>query len=134
MIEYYAEIRLAHMVAVLASGGLFLLRGLLVQAGRPGWALAAFPRWASYAIDTSLLTAALMLVTILPAAVWSNGWLVVKLGLLPAYVLLGYLALRGGSRNLRRGSLVAAMAAYASMFAIARTHDPFGPLRPILGG
>ena len=40
MIEFYPEIRLVHIAAALATGGLFLLRGLvLVRGGR--WALAA---------------------------------------------------------------------------------------------
>ena len=34
---------------------------------------------ASYTIDTVLLTAALMLLTILPGAMFANGWLTTKL-------------------------------------------------------
>ncbi len=108
MIEFYPQIRLAHVMAVLASGTLFLLRGLLVRAGRGEWALAPLPRYLSYAIDTTLLTAALMLLTILPSAVYANGWLAVKLALLPVYVALGWLALAarpapaaGNSHSLR---------------------------------
>ena len=75
MIEFYAEIKFAHVAAVLASGCLFLLRGILVQVGRNSWALAPLPRYLSYAIDTTLLTAAFMLLTILPATVYGNaGW------------------------------------------------------------
>jgi hypothetical protein len=50
VIEFYAEIRLAHITAVVASGALFLLRGVLVQAGHPRLALAPLPRVLSYAI------------------------------------------------------------------------------------
>jgi uncharacterized membrane protein SirB2 len=127
VIEFYAEIRHAHIAAVLASGSLFLLRGILVQTGRPAWALAPLPRYLSYAIDTTLLTAALMLLTILPAAVFGNGWLVAKLLLLPVYIGLGWLALRGTASR-RLASFVGALLAYACMFAIARAHNPFGPI------
>ncbi len=132
MLEYYAEIRVAHIAAALASGGLFLLRGLLVQAGRAGWALAPLPRYASYAIDTCLLTAALMLVSILPSAVYANGWLAAKLALLPLYIGLGWGALRAGTRARRLACFAAAILAFAGMYAIARTHSPFGPLAPLL--
>ena len=132
MIEFYAEIKLAHVAAVMASGSLFLLRGILVQVGRPTWALAPLPRYLSYAIDTTLLTAALMLLTILPAAIYDNGWLVTKLALLPAYIALGWLALRGTARW-RLCYFVSALVAYACMFAIARTHNPLGPINLFLG-
>ena len=79
LMAFYPEIRWAHIAAVTASGSLFALRGLLVQANRPRWAMAAPVRYLSYSIDTVLLTAALMLVTILPGAMFANGWLTVKL-------------------------------------------------------
>lgn len=135
MIEYYAEIRQAHIFAVLASGALFLLRGLAVQLGRAQWALAPLPRWLSYAVDTTLLTAALMLVNILPSAAFGNGWLAAKLALLPVYIAFGWLALRRpGTRGRQLAFFAAAIAAYVCMFAIARTHDPLGPIRVISGG
>jgi uncharacterized membrane protein SirB2 len=134
MIEYYAEIRLAHVSAVIASGALFLLRGLLVRAGRGEWALAPLPRFLSYAIDTTLLVAALMLLTVLPSAAYSNGWLAAKLALLPVYVVLGWLALRRPAPVARQLTYFAgALAAYGCMFAIARAHDPLGPVRLLTG-
>lgn len=129
MIEYYLPIRQAHIAAVLASGALFLLRGLLVQAGRAGWALAPLPRYLSYAIDTTLLTAALMLVTILPSAVYANGWLATKLALLPVYIGLGWFAFRARDARRRLACFAGAALAYGCMYAIARSHDPLGPLR-----
>jgi uncharacterized membrane protein SirB2 len=133
MIEFYPEIRFAHVTAVLASGAVFLLRGLLVQAGYRSWALAAVPRYLSYAIDTALLTAALMLLTILPSAVYANGWLVAKLALLPVYIGLGWLALRSAARMRSLACLAGAVLAYGSMFAIASWHDPRGPLLYLTG-
>ena len=129
MIEYYGQIHAAHIGAVLASGALFLLRGGLVQCGRADWALSPAPRFLSYAVDTALLTAALMLVAVLPAAMYANGWLATKLALLPAYIGLGWLALRAREPRWRLACFAGAVLAYASMFSIARAHHPFGPLR-----
>jgi len=131
MIEFYPQIKLVHVAAVVASGSLFLLRGLVLQAGARGrWAMSAPLRYLSYSVDTVLLTAALMLLTILPAAIYANGWLAVKLVLLVVYIGLGTFALkRGRTRRTRLACFVAALAVYGAMLAIARTHDPLGPLR-----
>lgn len=132
MIDYYPDIRLAHIAAALASGSLFLLRGLLVQAGGASWALAPPLRYLSYGIDTVLLAAALMLVSILPSAVYENGWLAAKLVLLPLYIGLGWGALRAGTRARRLACFAAAILAFAGMYTIARTHSPLGPLAALL--
>lgn len=129
MIEFYVPIRHAHIAAVLASGALFLLRGTLVQAGRAGWALAPLPRYLSYAVDTALLAAALLLVTILPSAAYANGWLAAKLALLPVYIGLGWFAFRARNRATRFACFAGAGLAYGCMYAIARSHSPLGPLR-----
>ena len=134
MIDFYAEVRLAHIGAALASGALFLLRGLLVQAGRTEWALAPLPRYLSYAIDTGLLTAALMLVAMLPAAVFANGWLAAKLVLLPLYIGLGWGALRAQTRARRSACFAGAVATFGAIYVIARAHDPLGALAPLLAG
>ena len=129
MIEFYPYIKLTHVAAVIASGSLFLLRGLAVQGGA-AWAMAAPVRYLSYSIDIVLLTAALMLVAVLPAVVFANGWLWLKLALLVVYVGLGTYALkRGRTRTVRLATFVSALLVYATMFMIARTHDPLGPVR-----
>lgn len=134
MLEYYPQIKLVHVTTVIASGTLLLLRGLLVQAGRRAWALAVPLRYLSYTIDTALLTAALMLVSTLPLASFSNGWLLTKLLLLPVYVCFGWLALRRqGLPGAGAGFLAGAMFVFALMLAIARTHDPFGGLSAWIG-
>ena len=93
MIEFYPEIKLVHVGAVIASGSLFAARGALMLARSPQANHAAL-RYLSYAIDTTLLTAALMLVTILHQYPFVQGWLTVKVLLLVVYVVLGSLALR----------------------------------------
>jgi len=130
MIEFYAQIKWIHVAAVLASGSLFLLRGLLVQLGQSRLAMAAPLRYLSYSIDTTLLTAALMLVTILPGAMFANGWLTTKLGLLVVYVVLGSFALkRAQTPQARRVCYVLALLVFGVMLTIARAHHPLGFVR-----
>lgn len=129
MIEFYAQIKGFHILAALLSGSLFALRGGFALAGAR-WPNAAPVRWTSYAIDTALLTAALMLLTILPGAMFANGWLYVKLAFLFGYVVLGVFALRRA--RTRRGQALcfaAALIAFAGIYATARSHDPAGFLR-----
>jgi uncharacterized membrane protein SirB2 len=126
MIEFYPQIKLVHVAMVLASGALFALRGAGVLAGQH-WPRAALVRWTSYTIDTTLLTAAMMLLTILPRAMFANGWLAMKLLLLVAYIVLGLLALRPQrGRVARAGLYIASVLAYAWMYTIARAHHPLG--------
>ena len=127
MIEFYAQIKWVHILMVMCSGSLFLLRGVLVQAGKPRFAMAAPVRYLSYSIDTTLLTAALMLLTILPGAVFANGWLTTKLILLVVYVILGTFALkRGRTPRTRAIFFLAALATFVAMYGIARMHSPLG--------
>lgn len=127
MIEFYGQIKWVHIAAVLTSGSLFLLRGLLVQLGQSRIAQAAPVRYLSYSIDTVLLTAALMLLTILPGAMFANGWLTTKLVLLVVYVVLGTFALRRGrTPRARLITYVLALLVFGLMYTIARAHHPLG--------
>ena len=132
MLEFYPEITLVHMTAAIASGVLVLLRGAAVNWGG-SWGMIAPIRYLSYTIDIVLLSAALLLLAILPYSVYSNGWLWLKLTLLVIYIGFGTLALkRGRTANIRRGCFVAAIAIYLGVYFIARTHDPLGPVRSLL--
>lgn len=128
MIEFYPQIKHAHIGLALVSGALFALRGAGALAGMrwPRWAPV---RWTSYGIDTALLTAALMLLTILPGGLYANGWLTAKLVLLVVYVVLGVYALRRArSRAGRAICYLAALATFAMIYGIARAHHPLGYL------
>ena len=134
MIEFYAQIRWVHIACIIASGSLFLLRGSLVLAGKQRIAMLAPLRFLSYGIDTLLLSAALMLLTILPHAMFANGWLTVKLVLVVVYIVLGSVALKlGHTARARTIAFVAALTVYLGIIAIARTHHPMGWLRYWLG-
>jgi len=128
MLHYYPQIKLVHIVAVLASGGLFFLRGLALHLGGK-WAMAAPLRYLSYTIDTVLLTAALMLAAILHQYPFVHSWLTMKVVLLVVYVMLGTYALKRG-RTLRTRVIywLAALAVYAFIISVARTHHPAGVL------
>ena len=126
MLEYYAQIRTAHIGFVVASGLLFTLRGVGVLSGGR-WALAAPVRIAAHTIDTALLTAGIMLAVMLPAAVFANGWLIAKLVLLVAYIVAGYVALRRArTRASRIAWFALALVIFVSIVGIARAHHPLG--------
>ena len=127
LMAFYPQIKWVHIAAISASGSLFALRGALVQAGQPRWAMAAPVRYLSYSIDTVLLTAALMLLTILPGAIFANGWLATKLALVVIYVVLGTFALRRGrTAQTRLACYVAALLVFATVVGIAVAHHPLG--------
>lgn len=126
MIAFYPDIKLIHISAALASGGFFALRGLALLAGMQ-WPRMAPVRYLSYAVDTVLLTAAMMLLTLLPSALFANGWLWTKLVFLVAYVGLGMAAFRRGRNARARAVLVTAAAlCFLQIYGIARTHHPLG--------
>lgn len=132
MAIYYLQIKWVHIWAVILSGGLFALRGVLMLA-RSRWTNHPALRYLSYAIDTTLLTAALMLVTILHQYPFVQAWLTVKVVLLVVYIVLGTLALkRGRTRAMQVGAYFAALAVYLFIVGVARTHHPLGVLSPLL--
>ena len=127
MEAFYLEIRNVHIGSVLASGGLFLLRGLGVNVFNATWPMWGPVRYLSWTIDTVLLTAALMLMTIVHQYPFVHHWLTVKVVLLVAYIVLGSFALkRGKTRNARLGFTVAALVVFAFILSVARAHDPLG--------
>lgn len=104
-----------------------------MQAGSV-WAMRGGVRYLSYGIDTLLLTAGLLLVASLPSGVFANQWLTVKLVLLLAYIVSGSLALkRAPTRGLKASFFALAILFYASMFSVARAHDPWAPIHFLFG-
>jgi uncharacterized membrane protein SirB2 len=133
MIEFYPEIKWVHVCAVIASGALFALRGAGVLGGAR-WPMWAPLRYLTYAIDTILLTAALMLVTILRQYPFVQSWLTVKVLLLVVYIVLGTFALkRAPTRKSRAICYVAALATYLFIASVARAHHPLGILATLAG-
>jgi len=126
VIEFYPQIKFVHVAAVLGSGVLFAFRGMAMQFGA-AWAMAAPLRYLSYTIDTVLLTAALMLASILHVDPFVQTWLAVKIVLLVVFVALGSMALkRARTRQRRLAAFGAALLVYGFIFSVARAHDPLG--------
>jgi uncharacterized membrane protein SirB2 len=126
MIEFYPQIKWVHVATVYTSGTLFFLRGLALHLGAK-WPLAAPVRFLTYGIDTVLLTAALMLATLLHQYPFVHAWLTVKVALLVVYIVLGVFALkRGRTKQVRVICWLAALAVFGYIISVARTHHPLG--------
>jgi len=133
LVAFYAQIRLVHIACVTASGGLFALRGLLALAGMPAANHIAL-RALSWAIDTALLTAALMLADIVHQYPFVDAWLTAKVLLLVVYIALGALALRRArSPRLRAVCYFAALLVFLCIVAVAHWRDPLAPLHLLRG-
>ncbi len=132
LMEFYPQVKWTHVHAALCSGALFSLRGGASLLGAR-WPRHWLPRYASYTIDTILLTAATMLFSMLPGAVFANGWLGVKVVLVVVYIALGILAMRERLPRRRRVAFyLAALATFLTIYGIARAHDPSGWLRLLM--
>lgn len=128
MAEFYPWIKWIHVATVIASGGLFLARGLAAHLGA-GWTMATPLRYLSYTIDTVLLTAALMLMTIVRQYPFVHDWLTVKVLLIALYVVLGSFALkRSTTRRRRIVCWTLALAVYVMVISVARSRHPLGLL------
>lgn len=127
--DFYPLIKASHIGLAMLSGGLFAGRGVgaLLGATTP---MSTPVRRLSQVIDTALLAAALLLLATLQLNPFATPWLLAKLMLLVAYIVLGTLALRR-ARTLTGKALAfaAALTCFVMMFRIARTHDPLGFLR-----
>lgn len=126
MAEYYLWLRHAHIGFVIASVTLFVIRGGLMLAGS-SHVHAGVLRYTSYAVDTMLLTAALMLTSVLHQYPFATDWLTMKVFLLVVYVALGSIALkRGRTRPARSMAFVSALVTVAFLYSVARAHHPLG--------
>ena len=127
MEAFYLEIRTVHIAAVTLSGLLFFTRAVAVNVFGASWTMAAPIRYLSYTIDSVLLTAALMLMTIVHQFPFVDTWLTAKVLLLVAYIVLGSYALkRAKTRTARLAYTGAAVAVFVFIVSIARTHNPLG--------
>lgn len=126
MMEFYPQVKWTHVHAVMCSGAIFTVRAGAALLGAR-WPRHWLPKYTSYTVDTILLTSATMLFSMLPGALFANGWLTVKLALVVLYVVLGILAMRPKrSRGQRLGFYIAALATFAFIYGIARMHNPAG--------
>jgi uncharacterized membrane protein SirB2 len=126
MIEFYLPLRHVHIACAVLTVTLFVLRGSLMIAESP-WQRNVVLRYLPHAVDTVLLTTALMLTTVIRQYPFATGWLTMKVVLLVLYVVLGSIALkRGRTRAIRIAAFVAALLTVAFLLTVARAHDPAG--------
>lgn len=126
MEAFYLEIRAIHIGSVILSGLLMLLRGVARNGLGATWVTAWPVRTLSYTIDTVLLTAALMLTTIVQQFPFVDSWLTMKVLLLVVYIMLGYNALRARTAQARWASLAGAALVFGFIITVARAHSPLG--------
>ncbi len=123
---YYPQIRLVHIGCVTFSGALFTTRGIL-RIANVAIANHRALRVLSYAVDTLLLVAAILLTLILHQYPLVNAWLTTKLLLLILYIALGTVALkRAQTAAGRSAALITALAVFAYIIGVAITHQPEG--------
>lgn len=126
LVEHYLLIKNIHIGLALLSGNLFVLRGLWVLLAGSGARRQRALNHVSYAVDTGLLLAALLLLSILSFAPLSASWLQAKLLLLVLYVVFGALAFRVKyPLQLRWLTYLAALLCFAGMYYSARLRLPF---------
>jgi uncharacterized membrane protein SirB2 len=126
MSEYYLALRTVHMSCAALTIALFVARGLLMIVESPLLA-SHLLRWTPVAVDTVLLTSALMLTTVIHQYPFTTGWLTVKVVLLVVYIGLGSIALKHGrTKAVRVAAFVAALATVGFIVSVARTHQPLG--------
>jgi uncharacterized membrane protein SirB2 len=123
---YYLALRSIHIGAVIASGALFAGRALAFNLAGAAWPLKRPVRLLAYAVDTTLLVAAVMLTTIVRQYPFVDGWVTTKVLLLIVYIVLGYRALRGPSLTARMSCLAGAVVTFLFIVTVARAHDPLG--------
>lgn len=135
MEAFYLQILAVHVTAVSLSAALFFTRAVSLNLLGASWTMAAPARYLSYAIDTTLLTAALMLMTITHQAPFVTPWLTVKVLLIVGYIVLGSYALkRGRTRMTRLLCSAAAIAVLVFVATIAIAHNPLGALSWLASG
>lgn len=126
MLEFYPQILSVHIASITLSGGRTGLRGLglLFEMSWPRHFAARLLGWA---IDGTVLTAAAMLLTILPSALFANHWLSVKLVFVALYFAGAWYGLAPGKPRARSLPAIGiALIAFGIAVGIARAHDPLG--------
>ena len=126
MTEYYLALRNVHIACAILTITLFVLRGGLMLANSP-WQQNVVLRYLPHAVDTVLLTTALMLTSVIHQYPFAAGWLTTKVVLLVVYIVLGSIALkRGRTKQIRVAAFVAALATIGYLVSVARAHHPLG--------
>ena len=120
----YAALKIIHVISVIFSYLLFILRGIWMMQNSP----ILQRRWVKilpHVIDTVLLASAVTLVTMIQQYPGMSTWLGAKIGGLLLYIILGMMALRfGKSRKIKIISWIAAQIVFFYIVLVALTKNP----------
>jgi uncharacterized membrane protein SirB2 len=128
---FYLDIRGIHIGAVILSGSLFLIRVVGHTLLNAKWPMASPLRFLVWSVDTILLTAALMLMTIVRQYPFIDSWLTAKVVLLVVYIVVGWWAFRAERKQVRIACSLGALAIFGFIITVARAHSPLGFLSTI---
>ena len=121
---YYALIKHLHLVTIVITLALFLLRGIWMMMDSPRLQ-ARWARIVPHINDTLLLASGIALAVLMQQYPLVHGWLTAKLFALIAYIVLGTLALKRGKTKAQRVTAwIAGLLVFGYMLAVARAHDP----------
>ncbi len=97
-----------HISLAALSITLFVVRFVSREAGA-AFIQARFFKIAPHLIDTCLLISGITLVVMVGYSLWPVNWLSIKLVLVVAYIVSGFVAMKAVDRGRRWGALVVAM-------------------------
>ena len=119
----YLALKHLHVTFAALSGSFFLLRGVWMLLDSP-MLQRRWVRIVPHVVDTVLLTSALALVFWSGQFPFVQNWLTAKVLALLAYIVLGTIALkRGKTKGIRTFALLAALATFAYIVAVALTRQ-----------
>ncbi|MAR92367.1 MAG: regulator SirB [Pseudomonadales bacterium] len=122
----YLAFKHSHMLFVVISGLLFLVRGawMMMDSGR---LQKKWVRVLPHVNDTLLLLTAIVLCVLTQQYPVAQSWLTVKVVALVIYIGLGVVALRTGkTKTVRTLAWLAALLVFLYTFSVARAHHPLG--------
>ena len=121
----YLSLKMLHMSCALISILGFTLRGILKLQDSP-LSEKKFFKIAPHIVDTLLLLSAIALTVTIGQYPLVNGWLTAKVIGLLLYIFLGMVTLRfAQTQPVRLLAFVLAIAVFAYIATVARTHNPF---------
>ncbi|MDQ2068971.1 SirB2 family protein [Natronospira bacteriovora] len=123
----YMGIKHLHMTLALLSILGFMLRGgwLLVTGEKPA---NRFAKIAPHVLDTLLLLSGIVLLGMTGWAFLTQGWMLLKLLFVAAYIGVGIAAFRAGAGSLRWGLFFLAVLLFVQTMAIAFSKQAGGLL------
>ncbi|MCP1674961.1 putative membrane protein SirB2 [Natronocella acetinitrilica] len=121
----YIVVKHLHSTMALLTISLFLLRGVWMIAW-PGMLQRRWVRIVPHVIDTVLLASAITMLVMISLNPLTQGWLMVKILGLVAYIVLGTIALRRGrTKPARIAAFVGALLVFFYIYAVAFSKQPW---------